>query len=187
MTLFEFISVACSLVLALALSRGLNGIRSVFFADRRYWPHAIWLVTKLLNTVTYWWWLWAYNEMHSFWNILTFLLYLSVPVGIYLQVDSLVGHHPREIRDWRERYFDEHKWFFGLNGILAILVFVVFSNVLTPGDPNLVGSIWMLISLVYSAIGFKSNSSKTHWVIACLAFTTQLLFLMSLFDAPSLE
>ena len=125
--------------------------------------------------------------MHSFWNIAIFLLYLSMPVGIYLQIDSLVGHHPREITDWRARYFDEHKWFFGLNGILAILAFITFSNVLIPGDPNLGGLIWMLISMVYSAVGFKSENSKTHWVIALLAFTLQLLFLMSLFDAPSLS
>ena len=186
MTLFEFVSVACSLVLALALSRALNGIRSAFISDRRYWPHAILLVTKLLNTVTYWWWLWAYHEAQGIWNIATFLIYLSIPAGIYLQVDSLVGHRPGEVKDWRERYYAEHKWYFSLNGLIAILAFIVLSNILNPANANLGGSIWMIISLVYSAIGFKSESTKTHLVIALLAFTLQLLFLISLFEAPRL-
>lgn len=187
MTLFEFISVACSLVLALALSRALNGIRSAFIPDRRYWPHVIWLVTKLLNTVTYWWWLWAYHEAQSFWNIITFLLYLSIPAIMYLQVDSLVGHRPREVENWRERYYAEHKWFFGLNGVLAVLVFIVFSNILNPGDPNLTGSFWMLIALVYSAVGFKSESTKAHIVVALVAFSFQLVFLADLYNVPTLE
>lgn len=186
MTLFEFMSVAFSLVLALALSRGLNGLRSSFLEERRYWPHAIWLVTKLLNAVTYWWWLWAYHDLEAHWTIATFLLYLAIPVGMYLQVDSLVGHHPREILDWKKHFYAEHKWFFGINGILAIIAFIVFSNMLNPGDPNLGGLIWMLISLAYSAVGYKSVNPKTHMAIASLAFTLQLLFLGSLFQAPSL-
>jgi hypothetical protein len=53
MTLFEYLSAAFSLVLALGVSRGLNGVRSTFMVNRRYWPHVIWLTTKLLNAVAF--------------------------------------------------------------------------------------------------------------------------------------
>jgi hypothetical protein len=78
MTFFEYLSIAFSLVLAFGVSRGLNGVRSAFMQDRRYWPHAIWLVNKLLNAASYWWW-WRYNVAVSYWNVLTFFAGHLVP------------------------------------------------------------------------------------------------------------
>ena len=86
MVLFEFIVGAFSLVMALIIARGLTGVRSALMAQRRYWPHATWLFIKLLNPVAFWWVVWAYRDVEAYWNVATFLLYLTFLSIIYLQI-----------------------------------------------------------------------------------------------------
>ena len=186
MTLFEYISVASSIILALALSRVLNGLRSTFLPDRRYLPHATWLVAKLINVIIYWWWLWGYHEVESYWNIFSFILILSIISVFYLQVDSLVGNHPSEVYDWRERFYRERRWFFGLNASAAVMVFTIFSGVLHDEGSNIVGLIWMVIALVYSALGFFSKNPNLQAVIAGIELLAGVAFLATIFNAPTL-
>jgi hypothetical protein len=40
MTLFEYMSVAMSLIVALTFAEGLRGLRSALDPERRYWVHA---------------------------------------------------------------------------------------------------------------------------------------------------
>ena len=186
MTLFEYLSAAFSLVLALGVSRGLNGVRSAFMVNRRYWPHVIWLTTKLLNAVAFWWWLWAYHEADSYWNLVTFFGVLIVPVVIYLQIDSLVGHQPREVTNWEKHYYSEHKWFFSLNFIQSSVAFVLFLNIGNPEPAYLGGAAWTSLVVGLSLVCYKSEKHKTHLVIAVFCFAMQVLFLMSNIQAPSM-
>ena len=185
MSLFEYLSAAFSLVLALGVSRGLNGVRSTFMVNRRYWPHAIWLTNKLLNAVSYWWWLWGINDADSYWNVFTFFLVLTIPVIIYLQIDSLVGHHPRELTDWEQHYYSEHKWFFGLNIVQVTLVCFLFLNIGNPAPTYLLGVAWASLIVILSIICYKSEKHKTHLVIAVLCMIMNLLFLISNIQPPS--
>jgi hypothetical protein len=186
MTLFEYLSAAFSLVLALGVSRGLNGVRSTFMVDRRYWPHVIWLTTKLLNAVAYWWWLWGYHGIDSYWNLFTFFWVLVIPVVIYLQIDSLVGHQPRAVTNWEKHYYSEHKWFFSLNFIQASVVGLGFSNIGNPNPAFLAGVGWTSLVVILSVVCYKSEKHKTHLVIAVFCFAMQVLFLMSNIQAPSM-
>ena len=187
MTFFEYLSIAFSLVLALAVSRGLNGVRSAFMAERRYWPHAIWLFNKLLNAASYWWSLWRYSEADSFWNLFTFLLAIIFPVILYLQMDSLVTHHPREITDWRRHYYSEHKWFFGLNTIQALLATYFLLNIGIPTPAHLFGILWTSMTVVLSVVCYRSEEHKTHFVVAVIVGSGQLLFLISNIQVQNLS
>jgi hypothetical protein len=186
MTLFEYLSAAFSLVLALGVSRGLNGVRSAFMVNRRYWPHVIWLTTKLLNAVAFWWWLWAYHEADSYWTLLTFMGVLIVPVVIYLQIDSLVGHQPRGVTNWEKHYYSEHKWFFSLNLIQTSVACFLFINIGNPAPVILVGVAWTALAAILSLVCYKSEKHKTHLVIAVLCFSMQMLFLIINVQAPSI-
>ena len=179
MTFFEYLSIAFSIVLAFGVSRGLNGVRSAFMHNRLYWPHAIWLINKLLNAASYWWWLWLYNDAVSYWNLYTFFLAIIFPVILYLQIDSLVTHHPREITDWKKHYYSEHRWFFGLNATQALLATYYLSGIGSPMPAHILGVLWTTMTLVLSIVCFKSEQHKTHFAVAFVVGFGQLLFLMS--------
>ena len=180
--------IAFSLVVALTFSKGLSGLRSVLMPQRRYWPHAIWVVIKLLNLIAFWWWLWAYRYAdESYWNIVTFAFVLSLPSIMYLQMDSLLGENPGKTTDWFEHYFAQRVWFFSLNTLLSIQNIVIFTNLLFSGEPNFKGIGWMLIALTYSIVCTMSANRKVHAIVSVVALLGILAFLLSLIEAPTLQ
>ncbi len=110
MTLFEYLSVAFSIVLSLAAVRLLSGISVCFAPERRYWPHATWVVLILLMSAMAWWNFWSFKDVH--WNFIRFLLTLLVPASIYLQAAALVPESPGTVQSWREHFFAARKRFF---------------------------------------------------------------------------
>lgn len=187
MSIFEFMAIAFSLVLALTFSRGLSGLRSTLMRERRYWPHAAWVMIKLLNTVAFWWWLWAYRVLdEGQWNVAIFIFYLSIPAVFYLQIASLLGSNPQQVTNWREHYYAERIWFFGLNTLLSIQTFIVMSNVLAPAEPNYHGVAWMFLVLTYSITCMVTANRRVHAVVAAIGLLGILAFLFSMFEAPAL-
>ena len=80
MTLFEFLTVAISIVLALSAGQLLTNVREVFDPTRRYWVHALWVIHLLFQHVLVWWSFWAYRDVES-WNLATFGIAL-LPTGL---------------------------------------------------------------------------------------------------------
>ncbi len=79
MTLFEYMSVAFSLVLALTFAEGLRGLHSAFMPDRRYEVHVAWLLIKLFNPITFWWGMWGLRDVTEYWNFGTYFGAMLVP------------------------------------------------------------------------------------------------------------
>ena len=118
-------SVAVSMILALTFAEGLRGLRSSIAPGKRYGTHCAWLFIKLANPVFYWWTLWGVRESAEFWNFWTYVLTLSAPAIMYLQMTSLVSDRPNEISDWRKHFYSQRQWFFILNTILALIAIVI--------------------------------------------------------------
>ena len=169
MTIFEYITVAVSLVLALCFARLLDGVRSALNSNRRYWVHATWVFIKLTNPLAYWWTLWGYREAANYWNMLTFTQVVMFPAIMYLQVDSLVSHHPEHIRDWREHFYSQRRWFFSLNAILALLSVIVFSNFGVSAEPEIIGMTWASVGLFWSILGIVTENPKVQAGIVIFA------------------
>lgn len=110
MTLFEFIGVAFSIVLSLAAVRLLGGLSVAFIPDRRYWPHAAWILLILLNSAMVWWNFWSFRNLE--WNLAFFFLVLVVPALIYLQAAALVPENPETVQAWRAHFFAARSRFF---------------------------------------------------------------------------
>jgi hypothetical protein len=92
-TLFEYISVAFSIVLSLGAASLLRALRPVFAPDRRYWVHATWVVAILFSHAVAWWSLWSFSVVES-WTLVTFLLVLLQPGVLYILASLLVGDAP---------------------------------------------------------------------------------------------
>ena len=95
MTLFEFVTVMISMILALSLGHLLEGISYlVRVRDRVRWhpPHSLWLAALILTLVNHWWSLW---DMHDLaWNYASFLYILIAPIVLSFAASFLAPDRP---------------------------------------------------------------------------------------------
>lgn len=87
MSLFEFVTVMISMILALTLGQLLSGMTLLLKSKRVvrwHLPHALWLITLGLTLVNHWWSLWDFH--HVDWNYSFFLYILIAPVLITLAI-----------------------------------------------------------------------------------------------------
>ena len=108
MTLFEYMSVAISLIVALTFAEGLRGLQCALHPGQRYVIHVAWLFIKLSNPIIFWWFVWGYRDNPEYWNFATYSLALVVPSLVYLQMLSLVSHAPHKVSDWKKHFYVSH-------------------------------------------------------------------------------
>ncbi len=83
MTIFEYLSVAASIVLALGVSRLASSIRYVFDSSRIDAVHAALFVLLFLIHLNHWWRLWPLHDVPE-WNFLQFLIVMGGPISLYI-------------------------------------------------------------------------------------------------------
>ncbi len=173
MTLFEYVTVAVSIVLSLGVVRLLDGVRFAASPERGYWVHVLWIATKLFNHALYWWGLWAAREGVS-WNFASFMWVLAFPGILYLQSTALVTTAPGEILSWREHYYKIRRWFLAINIVLNLHVLV--SSLVLLGVPLVDGSrIPLLLVFVLNVAGIVSPNPRLHGLIAIVVLVAQVL------------
>ena len=185
MTIFEYISVAISIIVALAIAEGLRGLRSALDPSRRYGIHATWIFIKLANPIFYWWAIWGLSENPEYWNMGTFTYVLMMPSIMYLQLHSLVSDNPDQIEDWRSHFYSQRRWFFGLNTLLAALAGFNFTNVFISAPPSPFPIIAYTFIGVLSFAGFISDNTRLHAFIAItVAVFSFIYYWVILFRPP---
>jgi hypothetical protein len=83
MSLFEFVTVMVSMILALSLGQLLRGASFLAKTDREviyYLPFVLWSLVLLLSVVNHWWTLWDLRDVD--WNYGSFLYILVAPILI---------------------------------------------------------------------------------------------------------
>ena len=166
MTLFEYLSVAVSMIVALAFAQGLRGLHSALMSDRRYWVHLAWILIKLLAGLIYWWSIWGFRDLPEYWNITTYAFALAMPSLLYLQLFSLISDRPDHVTDWKQHFYEQRKWFFGLNVLLGLLLIFMWA-VLIPAQRWIPVAGYSFIT-VLSVVGYVSEDQKVHAVIVTL-------------------
>ncbi len=145
MSPFEFISVAASLVLGLALAQVLQAFVRLF-RDRRLvdwdWLPLIWAVFLLLLQMQYWWGIFELDRLVPEWTILDFSLLLALPACLYVAANLIL---PEEVPvsgvDLRMYFRENGRW--ALAAIIAYHVLGTVGNVVWFG-----ASLWARMSLV---------------------------------------
>ena len=176
MTLFEYISVAVSLVLSLSLVRLLNGLSVTLFSERRYWVHSLWLIEIVLLAALAWWNLWGYQNAE--WNFFSFLLVLAVPGSLYLVSAALVPENPGQIDSWEAYFFSaRRRFFFALAGFFLVVAtatsILLGRTFLSP--PRIAQTIGGAMALV----GALSENRKLHGLLPiCYAVLFTMVSLM---------
>ena len=176
---------AVSVLMSFGVVRLLDGLRATLRSGSRYWVHSGWVLIRLSSYVLLWWGSWAVHDMEV-WNLPRFALYL-VPFGlVYLQATALVTTHPAQVRDWRSHYYEIRVWFFAVNIIYMVTLYlstVAFGALAA----SLAITVPFLITVVISLVGCISASHKVHATIVVIQVVNVIMgFGVQLFDPTTL-
>ncbi len=174
MTLFEYLSVAVSIVLSLSAAQILSNLRAVLQPDKRYWVHISWIVVALYTHVIIWWEFWAFREVAS-WTLATFVLVLINPGLLFVASNALVVSDSDVRRIWEKHYFAVRRSFFLPLGMLLI-VSVLRDWIILDAPvvfPRLLPEITLTL---ICGVGWASESKRIH---AALALASMLLIVAS--------
>ncbi len=182
MTLFEYISVAFSIVLALGAASLLRSLPSVFSPGRRYWIHATWVVSLLFLHALAWWSLWSYSGVES-WTLLTFLLVLLQPGLLYLNTSVLVGEAPESSVSWRDRFYRSRRWFFSVR-VCYVTVIVLASWQILGVELLHPARAFGASHIALSVVGLGTANERTQAVLALVELVLILATGFVVFTEP---
>ena len=161
MTLFEYLSVATSIVLALSAAQLLTNLRSVMHRARRYWVHVLWIFLLLLGHLLVWWEFWGYRDVTS-WNFAKFTLMLLNPGILFVCSNTLVHSESKVDKPWDEHFYQVRRSFFAVFGMLPLVSVLrrwslADIPILSPNNfPEL------LVFLPFCVAGFAFKSRRIH-------------------------
>ena len=178
MTLFEYLSVATSIVLSLSAAQLLSSLRSVLDPARRYWVHTLWVFVVLLLHLNIWWEFWGYRVVVD-WNFAKFALMLLNPGILFVCSNVLVSLESGEKNAWDSHFFEVSGLFFAallMLPVVSVLRRWVLADIaiLSPGN---FAEIFLFIPLY--AVACLSRSRRGHAVIVlvnCLFFAISIAY-----------
>jgi hypothetical protein len=166
-TLFEYLSVAVSIVLALGLGKLVSSLPAVFAPDRRDWLHANFVLLIATAHLLMWWNLWHFRDLPS-WNFLQFLIVMGNPVSLYLAAHVLVSVSVEGSASWRLRFAEIHRWFFG--AVAANFVVTVLTRVFVVQEGELELHPAALLSGMTAIVGAVSSDRRVHATVGVVAW-----------------
>ena len=170
MTLFEYISVAFSVVLSLSAAQLLSNIRSLLDPVRRDLVHSLWVVHLLILHVVVWWGGWAFRDVP--WNLGSFSLALSAPALLFVAANALVPTD--QSASLREHFLSNRMLFFAARGLLVLLS--IASTFLFLGIPLLSPArLSGIFILTICAVGIVSTNRRAQVGIATVGLAYEVL------------
>jgi hypothetical protein len=179
-TLFEYLSVAVSIVLSLSVSHILLNLRAVFSPERRYWVHAVWVVVALFTHVLLWWGFWSYRQVES-WNLATFAILLLNPGILFVGSAALVLENPD--RSWDAHFFRVRRSFFAAFACIPA-VSLVRDQVLFDVPIVTLTHAPELSMTAISLAAWALETRRAHAVLAATALLTIFAGAVSIWLAP---
>jgi len=181
MTLFEYLTVAVSIVLSLAVVRIFGGIRSAMDRASRYWIHFVWLFLILYACALFWWVLWGARG--AAWNFPLFLYILIGPGLLYMQASALVPENPDGVASWRNQFLAVRRYFFSINALVT--AHVTLDPWLIAGEVLPVPTLVIQSTLVaISVIGAVSARPAIQAAITIMFAGSALVGIVALAFAP---
>lgn len=151
MTQHEYVFIAISVILGLALTRLLNSTAGLIRAHRRvtfHWATALWGVVIMLFILHLWWVGWELRTVTE-WTIIDFFILVIGAIFVYGAAELALPHEDYDIADHTELVFLTHSRTFGRLSALSMLGYLAIGphvNITMLGRP-------VLIALVFPVIG----------------------------------
>jgi len=178
---FEFLAIAISVIMGLAITRLISGIgisiRQIR-SNKHYWIHTLWIFNILVYITGLWWGLfkWSNKEDWGFANFIFLIIYSTI---IYLLADVLVPQKANSEFDSKQYFTDNRKLFFGIL-FLSVIMDVVETYLLDMEGlrdvPTLFPYTFTFLSIL-AFVGFITKNIKINSVITILWTTLLLAYL----------
>jgi hypothetical protein len=160
MTQHEYVFVAISIILGLAITRLLNSVAGLIRAHKRvtfHWATALWGACVMLFILQLWWVGWELNTV-SEWSILDFFVLVIGSIFVYGAAELALPTEDFDVADDTELDFMAHSRSLGRVSALSMLGYfcvgphvniTLFGNPTLPsfGFPILGGILMLLIAL----------------------------------------
>jgi hypothetical protein len=104
LSLFEYVTIAFSLIFSFSVMRLVGGIPHSLDPGRRYWLHALHVGFQLVASAGSFWANLDYRDLEE-WTFPAFLLVLAGPSLFYFNATVLIPDAPATIESWRVHYF----------------------------------------------------------------------------------
>ena len=179
---FSYLSVLLSIIIGLAVTQVLQGLRALILTRetaRLYPPALMWAFLMLLIATQMWWSSFGLSD-HEDW---TFALYglILLQVGLFYLASGLVlpDLTPGEI-DLETDYFRNKGWFFGL--LAAVAVTSIFKDVALEGHlPDPANFLFHLMLIASSIVAMMTASKRYHALLAPVSLSLFLGYIALLF------
>lgn len=182
MDAFPYVSGLTSVILALGLARLLLGFGRLFerrHQMRLYWVHLLWAGNVFLYITLQWWILFLWQGQQN-WSFFLFVFLLATPTVLFL-LSVVLFHDPmKENTDFKQHYYENRTWFFGLAALIPPLDLVDtslkgYTHLVAQGPIYIVTIVLMTILSVVAATSKNENYHKFYsafFLIYILVFIT---------------
>ena len=110
MDLFEYLSIAYSLVFSFAAIRLVAGLPHVVASTQRYYVHVSHVFLVLFATVALFWAFWSFRDLQ--WNLFRFISLLAGPGVLYFLACTLIPDEPSSVDSWRSYFYSVRRQYF---------------------------------------------------------------------------
>ena len=160
MSIFEYVTVAVSIILGLAIARMLSALTDLFIYKDRvrlHWIPIVWVVTLFLVLITFWWQLFSSGASKE-WLYIDFVAIITIAVLFYVASSLLLPRY------WTDNEIDLYEFFsatgrWGAAANSAIYFFAIFLDFLLWGIP--VASTLTALKLLTFAAGIGAFLSRS--------------------------
>lgn len=179
---FSYLSYLTSIVLALGITRLLTGLGKLAIQVRGrvhlYWVHLVWALNLFVYMVLNWWILFRWRNQQE-WSFFLFLFILLSPTVTFLLSVILFPDPLEEGTDFREHFYANHRWFFGIAALLAPIDLV---DTALKGQAHLAaqGPLYLLTILLVTGLnitGAITRSERFHSYFSVFFLLYLLVFI----------
>ncbi len=180
---FSYLSVLLSIIIGLAVTQLLTGMRGQMLARTRvrgFWPSQLWAGSFLVISTQVWWAMFDLRDRHD-WAFAGFAIILAQTIALYLLTGLIYPDFPGEgTIDLRAHYFAQRIHFFTLLAIAPVLS-VARDLVLNHALPERENLAFHGLFLALAVSGFIAAREAWHKVLAAFAAAAIVCYVVFLF------
>lgn len=167
---FPYLSVLVSIILGLAITQVLQGVRAVLLNRARtrfYWPVGLWVVTMLMIAAQMWWGLFDYYDRAD-WTFAMYAALLLQTTFFYLASGMVLPDVGADGADLKLTFLSNARWFFALlcaTAAASLFKDIVINNAL----PQMLNMAFHAGFFTIALLGAVIKSARFHEVLAPIA------------------
>lgn len=178
MSLFEYVAVMMSVVLALAVTRILVFLGTIATPKSRLkisWLHLAWVILIFSTLVLAWQTIWSLRDQPTF-HVTQVVMMLCATSLIFIAARILIPEEPAERRlDLRQHYFEVRVPFFLVLAVLWLFPLAgmaIFRNFSVWSPEVLCRVAW----LAFAVVGIAVRHPAVHWLLAGAWFAVLFVY-----------